>query len=226
MTRFCLTLIASLLVAGVAWASPIEIKNPGFEEDVVEPNSFPALTPQGWRLYDPKNIWNGENRAIGVLNPTDSSFFPEGAPEGHNVALTWLKDGDNQDPLGLSQTLTATLTVNTRYTLKVDVGNIDSGKGSGWYAQFGFSNIKGFPGYTVQLLAGGVVIAEDNNSLAATLPEGTFATSTIQVDIGDTHPQAGQKLEIRLINLNGPGTPEAPGIEVDFDNVRLDASPL
>jgi hypothetical protein len=28
------------------------------------------------------------------------------------------------------------------------------------------------------------------------------------------------------VNLNTPGTPDEPGIEVDFDDVQLDATPV
>ncbi|MEK6236955.1 MAG: PEP-CTERM sorting domain-containing protein, partial [Planctomycetales bacterium] len=42
---------------------------------------------------------------------------------------------------------------------------------------------------------------------------------------GDSHPQLGQALEIRLFNLNQMDLPD-PGIEVDFDDVRLDATPI
>ena len=49
-------------------------------------------------------------------------------------------------------------------------------------------------------------------------------TSTIDVQIGASHAALGQALGIRLINLSLPGTPDAPGIEVDFDDVRLTAT--
>jgi len=227
----CLSVVllpALLACAGVAHAAPIAVNNPGFEADLAAANTFPALIPQGWALYDPQTIFNGSNRAVGVLNPTGSTFFPGGAPEGSNVALTWLDDGEgagNHHPLGLRQTLGVDLAANTRYTLSVEVGNIDSGIGSPPFDGFGFFNIKGFPGYAVQLLAGGVVIGEDNNALGNSIAEGTFATSTVQVVTGAS-VLPGQTLEIRLVNLNLPGTTAEPGIEVDFDNVRLDATAL
>ena len=37
-----------------------------------------------------------------------------------------------------------------------------------------FFDLSGFPGYAVQLLAGGVVVAEDHNTLAGSIPEGEF----------------------------------------------------
>jgi hypothetical protein len=77
----------------------------------------------------------------------------------------------------------------------------------------------GFPNYRIDLLAGTNVLASDNNTLL--LDEGRFLTSTVAVSTGNNHPLAGQTLGIRLVNLNN-----APGIEVNFDNVRLDASPV
>ena len=65
----------------------------------------------------------------------------------------------------------------------------------------------------------GALIASDDDTL---LPdEGRFLTSTVQVTIGATHPNAGEPLTIRLVNLDA-----APGIEVNFDDVRLDATPV
>ena len=43
----------------------------------------------------------------------------------------------------------------------------------------------------------------------------------IEASIEFEHPQAGELLEVRLINLNTIDAPETPGIEVDFDDVRL-----
>ena len=78
----------------------------------------------------------------------------------------------------------------------------------------------------MELLADDTVLAADDNSLGATLGEGLFDTSTVTFTTGDAHALLGESLEIRLINLNIPGTANEPGIEVDFDLVRLDASPI
>ena len=51
--------------------------------------------------------------------------------------------------------------------------------------------------------------------------EGRFLTSTVTVAIGASHPFLGQPLGIRLVNRNS-----APGIEVNWDNVRLTAEPM
>jgi hypothetical protein len=113
---------------------------------------------------------------------------------------------------GMQQTLTATLQPLRRYTLRVEVGNIANSASAPF--QFG-----GFPNYRIDLMAGSNVIASDLNTL---LPgEGRFLTSTITVATAASNPSVGQLLGIRLVNLNN-----APGIEVNFDNVRLDSTPI
>jgi hypothetical protein len=75
------------------------------------------------------------------------------------------------------------------------------------------------------LLAGGTVIASDDNSLAGSIAEGEFGDSVVTFNPGDAHPQIGQPLGVRLINLNQTaGVPAGNDLEVDFDNVRLTAT--
>ena len=119
---------------------------------------------------------------------------------------------------GLQQILTATLEANRRYTLQVEIGNIASG-----FALSGeFFNLDGFPGYRIDLLAGGVVIASDNNTLAGLIPEGEWGTSTVEFQTGAAHALLGQSLGIRLVSLNqiDPAFPNAD-LEVDFDHLRF-----
>ena len=80
-----------------------------------------------------------------------------------------------------------------------------------------FYSLTGFPGYSIQLFAGGTVLAQDNNTLAPA--EGTFALSTVQFTSGGADAGFGQALTIRLLNLNLPNS----GIEVNFDDVQLTA---
>lgn len=245
MRPLALSMLASLLVSATVQAAstPVPIVNPSFEDAPgglpleVPSNSFLVVPPGGWlgwEAYAPAQPINGSSLALGVLNPTGSTFFPGGALHGNNVALTWAENGSGTiTPIGLQQTLDATLEANTRYVLHVEVGNIASGQN----AAYSFYDLAGFPGYAVQLLAGDAVIAEDYNSL--NIPEGAFMTSTVQAVIGPEHKFLGQPLRIRLINLDLPNIQEMvvdkngatqqvilPAIEVDFDNVRLDASPV
>lgn len=226
---FISRILATLLIIGSAIPAlaggAITIANPGFEDDFVDPGCFPVFTPNAWTAYDPNGLLGGGD-FVGVVNPTGTPFFIMGAPEGSNAALTFLSKQFESGPVGLTQVLADVLQPNTRYTLTVHVGNIASGTGLPPCDVFGFFDLDGFPGYQVQLLAGGVVLAEDDNSLAGSIPEAEFRLSTVQAVIGDAHPQLGQPLEVRLINLNMIDTPADPGIEVDFDDVQLTAQPV
>lgn len=213
---------AALLLATTGHAQLLTVANPGFEADFAAPGTFPIFNPTGWTVIDNNHILDGNLDAVGVLNPTNTTFFPGGAPEGSNVALIYLSGDIGGGSVSLSQTLTSTLQANTAYTLSVDVGNIASGFGAPPFNQF--FDLDGFPGYSVQLLAGGEVLAEDHNTLSGSIAEGTFATSTVTFNTGADHARLGQALEIRLTNLNIRDTLENPGIEVDFDNVRLQAA--
>lgn len=212
-------LAATLLLTTSARGAVIAVVNAGFETQPVA-NGFVVLgAPTGWSIYNPANI-NGTSDSVGLINPTGTDHFPNGAAEGNNAAVVFL-DGPATGEAGFQQTLAATLQPRIRYTLTVAVGNIAAGT-----ANFGYFNLAGFPGYRIDLLAGGVVIASDNNQLAGAIPEGEFRTSTITAIVGEGSAQLGQPLAIRLVNLNLPGTPQEPGIEVNFDAVRLIAEPL
>ncbi|MEP4079064.1 dienelactone hydrolase family protein [Haloferula sp.] len=213
-------------------AAPIAISNAGFEADTL-PNMNPIPdntfrvdpgTPSSWDAYDPNGILNGNNLSIGLINPTGSTFFPGGAPEGSLAAIVYLQGAYGSGEVGIQQTLADTLELKTRYTLQVDVGNIDSGQGSPSSADGGavFYNLNGFPGYRIDLMAGDQVIASDTG---AEIGEGLWVTREVTIDIGDSHPLEGADLRIRLVNLNIADAPD-PGIEVDFDDVRLEATSL
>lgn len=203
-------------------AQPITVTNPSFENNFAGPNSFPVLIPQGWQLYDPSGIVDQNQDAVGVLHPSGGTFFTNGAPDGTNVALVFLNGDIGGGPVGLSQPLAATLQANRRYTLTVQVGNIASGVGAPPFNQF--FNLQGFPGYAVQLLAANQVIAADNNTLFGQIPEGEFRLSSVVAAIPAFHPLIGGQLRVRVINLNVAETPANPGIEVDFDDVRLSSA--
>lgn len=221
--RAAAAIACGLGCVGGAPGAPVAIVNAGFEADGTAPNTFRAVIPQGWQVHDPNGIVDQGIDAVGVLRPTNISFFPGGTTEGVNAALIFLAGDVGGGEVGLAQTVGATLQAGTRYTLRVDVGNIASGTSvPPNFVQF--FDLDGFPGYRVDLLAGGVVIAQDNNTLDGVIPEGEWRESVVTFDCPAGHPLIGAPLRIRLVNLNIPGTPEEPGIEVDFDDVRLDAS--
>ena len=194
----------------------LTISNHSFEFPAIPSNSFSvAAPPPGWVSY---GSINNNNRSVGVLDPAGSTLYAGPVPHGENVGVIFLLDNQQNQlfftnsEAGLRQTLSATLQTRRRYTLRVEVGNIANDVG----APFLFG---GFPNYRIDLLAGSNVLASDSNSL---LPgEGRFLTSTVSVNVAASNPFGGQALGIRLANLNS-----APGIEVNWDNVRLESSPF
>ena len=193
----------------------IFVENRGFEANPVADGTYTdTVIPTGWSKYDPNNIIGQNYNSLGILNPTGTPLYPGGAAEGKNVALVflWRMQTDGL-PAGFSQQLVATLQAKTKYILRVKIGNIAPVMGDAW-------DLTGFPGYRVELLAGNTVLAEDNNTLIPN--EGTFLESEVSFSTGLADPSLGQPLGIRLINLNKGSS----GIEVNFDDIRLDASPL
>jgi hapalindole H/12-epi-hapalindole U/12-epi-fischerindole U synthase len=233
--------IGSTLFVRSVFAAPVAMENAGFEAPYLGGNlplpyngdvpatAFPVgAPPAGWEPYGAV----GGNAFVGVLNPGVmaveplATYFPDGAPEGENVALTFFDGHLGGAEFGIEQTLDAVLEADTRYTLTVEVGNIASGVSVVQpFASFGFFDLRGFPGYRIELLAGGVVVATDNNTL---LPEeGDFLTSTVRLDVRGEHEQLGEQLAIRLVNLNQSDVLDpVVDLEVDFDTVALDASPI
>jgi HpiC1 cyclase/PEP-CTERM motif len=218
---YCLAL---LLVPSLSTshANAVTITNPGFEDITGESqsNEFTFGPLNGWDLYDPDVITQGGDGPtffIGTLTPNAPDFFTNGAPEGQRVGIAFNFFGSGgQGEYGLQQTLPETLLPSTGYLLSVDIGNIASGTSQGGQ----FFNLDGFPGYRIDVLADGVLIAQDDNSLAGLIPEGEFGTTHISFTTGSTPVTDYQ---IRLVNLNqiDPLFPNAD-LEVDFDNVRLD----
>lgn len=209
-----------------AHADLVTVSNHGFEELSGQSvfNEFTFGTPAGWDLYDPNGIVPSAGVFTGTLLPNGTDFFNTTAPEGSRVSILFNSSREGDGEYGFEQTLGETLQANMSYSLSVEVGNIASG-----FATNGtFFNLDEFPGYRIDLLAGGQVIASDNNLL--NIAEGEFETSTIQFDTAASHALLGQNLGIRLVNLNnipiGFTQATSPDLEVDFDNVRLDASSL
>ncbi len=202
-----ITVAATFVVSSIQ-AAPIHIENHSFESPITADGTFitsDSSAPEGWSIFGPTD----PARHFGVLNPNSTTLYSDSVPDGFNVGVVFLMDSSGEG--GLQQVLSSTLQLNTTYTLTVEVGNIANDPNPPHNA-FDFD---GFPGYRIELLAGAAVIAFDDDTL--TIAEGAFETSSILFSTGEVHANAGQALSIRLINLNGPG------IEVNFDNVRLDA---
>ncbi len=218
-------------------AAPVAITNPGFEDITGETpaNEFTFGAFNGWGLYDPGTITSdgdGPTYYVGTLTPVEPDpigdpgvfeFFDAGAPEGQRVAIAFNYFGSGGGgEYGLVQVLSQTLQPDTTYQLRVRIGNIAAGTSVGG----GAFPLDGFPGYRIELFAGATLLNEDDNSLAGSIPEGEFAETLIEYTTGASVPEPAPALGIRLINLNtvDPAYPLSD-LEVDFDDVRLDASP-
>lgn len=143
-----------------------------------------SLTITGWDT----SLGGGD----GVFNPTTSQY-PAGVPGGQNVAYVNLSGNR------VRQVLSSTLQADGLYTLQVEVGNRQD---------------EAFAGYEVQFLAGGVVLARDDDSLNPA--SGEFLTATVTYTSTSSDPQLGQLLEIKLL---------AKGVQANFDDVRLSFDP-
>jgi hypothetical protein len=121
-------------------------------------------------------------------------------PNGVNVAGV----GNGTGAANIFQALTATVQPNTLYTLDVSVGH---------RADFPFSE------YTIDLEAGGTILASDSSLSPGA---GTFLADAITFSSGPTPPTLGDQLGIRL-SATGLSVTGAAA-QADFDLVLLDAS--
>ena len=187
-------------------AQPINVVNPGFEDPELFDDEFVSAhdgSVPGW-------VASGAWYAGGWNVP--AATYTNEAPEGLNVGWSWATLDDPGIEVNLTQTLSETVEAGATYTLTVHVGNA-----AAYFSDFNNWDYEfdGFPGYRVELLAGGQVIAVDDSSL---LPdEGTFEETSISYTVADDDEFIGQPLGIRLVNPNDG----RPGQETDFDNVRL-----
>ena len=220
--------LAIITASTATQATPISIVNASFEDDApTVGGEFFFGNPNGWQLYDQNGIIDGNLDVQGTLHVTGGNYFGGVAPDQDRVAILFIGTDVGGGEVGLFQMLGDTLAANTHYSLTVDVGNIDTGLTQGGT----LFNLDGFPGYRIQLLAGTDVIAEVADGIDAPIGEGVFAPVTLDFITGAVHTNLGQNLGIRLINRNlvnpaivpGPGQPDVD-LEVDFDNVRLDAT--
>jgi autotransporter-associated beta strand protein len=188
--RFKLITLALALASTAHAALPVTITNPGFESPVTADGTFTA-SATGWSKVNFAT-------EIGVFN-VDTDDFTAEAPGGANIGYVY---GGVVDA-GLAQVLTANLLADATYNLSVKVGNSKS------YA---------YDGYRVQLLAGGTVLNEDNNTLSPA--SDTFVTSTVNYvyDAGLHAGLVGQPLEIRLFGIGLSGGSVG---ETEFDDVQL-----
>ena len=181
--RFCLLLGAFIFaVALPVMGANLTVQNPSFEDEVLSPGE---ATGNGEGLA-PWTTSPGE--AVGVWDVSNLIDFPGGAPAGNNVAYS-------QGP-SISQDLPYVVVEGNSYQLTLQVGT---------------SPCCSFPGYSVQLRADGVTLAEDAAIVFGPAP-GTFETVTLNYESSQGDSNAGNQLEIFL---------QAWGPEIVFDQIIL-----
>ncbi|MCH7228138.1 hypothetical protein [Haloferula sp. A504] len=183
------------------------LRNGSFESPVIDDGEIANLGLP-WDVYNPDMVVTADVR---TWNPTTTDY-PSLAPGGgENVGYAYCSyiTTPPDKAFGLSQTLGASFAANTSYEVAFMVGRPN---GFGW------------PGYRVELLAGGTVIAVDDNTQSPT--SGTFVGSTVfyTYDPGDAG-LVGQPLAVRLLSRGEDPESAGPGeFEVDFDRVTFSSN--
>ncbi|WP_394707282.1 LamG-like jellyroll fold domain-containing protein [uncultured Desulfobacter sp.] len=188
---FLLLIVVFLVIPVIVYSAPISINNPSFEANTPSDGGWtedPTVGDWNIGLIDGWNIVG----TAGSWQPT-SEPYPDGIPDGVNVAYL-------HNDSSISQILANNVQVGFTYTLSVSVGER--------------SVVYDINEYSIQLFAGGILLAEDHNLLSP--EEGTFANSTISFIALPGDPSIGKALEIRLSH-SGEG-------QVSFDQITLDAS--
>lgn len=211
-----LTLVSALVAAPSAGAAEAVV-NAGFEQPEAEVHSFTsqndAVPVRGWDFWDPRRLIapagdpaSGTATVLGVWH-ADADAYPLGAPEASNVAFLYNVAGAGAGEIGLRQRLQTRIVPGVRYELRVAVGNPRTDPNE-------LFDVDGFPGYRIELRAGGRLLVSQQDRVKP--GEGRFAQASINFRAGKRHRSLGQRLEIRLVNRNARA-----GVEVDFDDVRL-----
>lgn len=190
---------ACLLMGAQAEADLLPINNPGFEDLVLQSDQFTTHIGTGFvtQILTATPIPGWVVVGLGGTWRPSSGPFPSGPPEGLNTAWVELNSIHSTT---VFQVLADVLTADTVYTLTVSAGHR--------------RDIPLAP-YSVQLVAGGALLNEGTDD---SIPTGEFRTVTVSFTAPPDHPQLGQALEIRLVVI-------ADRQEVNFDDVKLDATP-
>jgi hypothetical protein len=212
--RFALALAAVAVTFHGPWAraGAILVPNSSFES----PATTALDVPDDWTLstsngdvgaYNPYEFRDGDAFYLGANPSTDPANGGTGFPgiDGEDLAYVAAENPGS----GLSQTLAATLTANTVYTLTVTEGARNGTAGSPFV----------FLGSTIELLAGTTVIASATDTIGPAA--GSFENQIAISPNSSLLPSLlGENLTIELLTTNASSSYGA----TDWDNVRLDAS--
>ncbi|GCA84255.1 PEP-CTERM sorting domain-containing protein [Microcystis aeruginosa] len=186
----CLVIVPQVQVR----AASIPILNHSFES--------PTAPMQAGNLYYSMNVINNWTLVPNPSNALQGVFSPMMAPSTMSAFTDPIPDGSQtaySNGGTISQVLNATLQANTRYTLGAYVGN---------------RNSQPFPTYSIQLRAGGNLLASNGS---VTIPDGRFSLVTVNYNSGSSGSLIGQALEIRLVSS---------GVQANFDLITLNATPI
>lgn len=186
-----IVVMIAMMAVGIEWASatPLTIKNFDFSGTTIPGLNWSVPVASDWLISGSGGTFNADKPG--------SYSTPSGL-------VAWSNGGSLTQTFGLlgtSEDSLRVLNAGHLYTLTVDVGN----RNENWTKR------GSFPGYSLELLAGGIAITPDTLTLAN--PDyGYFGTATLTYLASSSDAYLGQALGIRLISN---------GVQVNFDNVKL-----
>ena len=186
---------------------PPAVLNTSFEEPVTGDGLFGLLAAPWTAVNLPGTA------STDIWNPTGNDYAA--IPDGDNVCSVYIPGNAPGVAFGVSQVLARNYAAGTDYTLTVRVGRAAAAPGSDY----------DWPGFRVELWAGGVLLGSDEDPTTTAPAAGSFITSTVSYD-HTTGPSAtvGDALEIRLLSrgqdVDGVGASSA-GFSVEFDQVEF-----
>lgn len=185
-------LLSLLLIDGGATADPVAIVNPSFESPALGDGGFTVGSISGWTATG--------SAAKGVFNPTTTQLVPP----TDGVQVAYLDGGGTA--VTLSQTLSATVAAGETYVLETDF-------------VYRLNTTITRPPFTLELLAGGNVVASFSGGPGNGFTDTAFNTATASYTAPASGPQIGTALGIRISMVGATNT------QILFDDVRINASP-
>ncbi len=192
LRRLALPLLGIFSLLSVASADIVPIANFSFEDTSIALDNFHCVNC----TFNNGPVPGFGGQGFGTFRPdTSLTYFGSLPPDGLNFAYSNELNGV------LTQTLSTSVIPNMHYAFSVDIARRWDGD------HYGFAT------YTLQLLAGGNVVASLTGSNASITP-GSIITQTVTWDSPST---ASGLLGIGILNSGRQG---------DYDNLQLTVNPL